>query len=198
MSNPFMVTSNECYGMSLREASKRAPYLSPVDNDKGCGGLPGATAEEKSSTSSPSQDLSFLYSRESDRIGQGTSFSDSSLSRVFRLKESDSMSKRRKNSVFVKKQIGPTTLTSKTVPKEEVKDILSQYKHNPKNQNPLYGTSANEIGLKKPSSATYPTERHGMSQKFSQSFNRTMFRDEGLNSSMTKSNIHDLLTPQFV
>ena len=194
MSNPFMVTSNECYGMSLREASKRAPYLSPVDNDKE---VP-ATAEEKSSTSSPSQDLSFLYSRESDRFGEGTSFSDSSLSRVFRLKESDSMSKRRKNSVFVKKQIGPSTSTSKTVPKEEVKDILSQYKHNPKNQNPLYATSANEIGLKKPSSATYPTERHGMSQKFSQSFNRTMFRDEGLNSSMTKSNIHDLLTPQFV
>ena len=194
MANPFMVTSNECYGMSLREASKRAPYLSPVDNDKE---VP-ATAEEKSSTSSPSQDLSFLYSRESDRFGEGTSFSDSSLSRVFRLKESDSMSKRRKNSVFVKKQIGPSTSTSKTVPKEEVKDILSQYKHNPKNQNPLYATSANEIGLKKPSSATYPTERHGMSQKFSQSFNRTMFRDEGLNSSMTKSNIHDLLTPQFV
>jgi len=208
MSNPFMVTSNACYGMSLREASKRASYTSPVekgkgalvDSDRGCGPLLATTIEKKSAVAfdipSASQDLSFLYSRESDCFGKGTSFSDSSLSQVFRLKESDSMSKRRKNSVFVK-QFAPAT-RSKTVPKEEVTEILSQYNHDPKDQNPLYGTTANEYGLKKPSEATLPTARHGNSQKFSQSFNRTMFRDEGLNSSMTKSKIHDLLTPQFV
>lgn len=204
MANPFMVTSNECYGMSLPDASKRVTYTSPIaegaseqpTHSTGCGALPGLTAEEASNSI---QDLSFLYSRESDRFGEGTTFSDSSLSQVFRLKESDSMNKRRKNSVFVK-QLGNNSdeLPSKTLPKEQVAEILSKYNHNPKAQNPLYVTTANGYGSKPPTSATYTTERHGLSQKFSQSFNRTMFRDEGLNSSMTKSNIHDLLTPQFV
>ena len=208
MTNPIYFTSNECYGMSLPEASKRASsFTSPAENEtdscgesssKGCGALPGMTKDK--SMPSESHDLSFLYSRESDRFGEGTTFSDSSLSQVFRLKESDSMNKRRKNSVFVKQQCtsdAPTS-SSRTVSKEEVNEIMAQYHHNPKDQNPLYATTANEYGKKKPSAATYSTERHGLSQKFSQSFNRTMFRDEGLNASMTKSNIHDLLTPQFV
>lgn len=202
-----MITSNKSYGMSLPEASKRASYPSPIESgnhkaqevadlcNKGCGALPGMTTEEKRS-----QDLSFLYSRESDRFGEGTTFSDSSLSQVFRLKESDSMNKRRQNSVFVNPicNISDAPILSKTVPKEEVDKIISSYNHDPKSQNPLYATSANDYGKKAPSAATYTTERHGLSKKFSQSFNRTMFRDEGLNASMTKSNIHDLLTPQFV
>jgi len=224
MANPFMVTSNECYGMSLSEASKRVSYSSPIQNEvgkvatsadnasnKGRAALPGVATGNGSNNSGPNpfstpssqQDMSFLYSRESDRFGEGSTFSDSSLSRVFRMKESDSMNKRRKNSVFVKKLTDSTDIPTrtpkdKTVPKEEVDQILARYNHNPKPQNALYGTSANEYGLKKPSAATIPSVRHGMSQQFSQSFNRTMFRDEGLNASMTKSNIHDLLTPQFV
>lgn len=212
MANPFMVTSNECYGMSLPEASKRASYVSPVgtgdvepqnDCSKGRGALPGIDATANPSTNH--QDLSFLYSRESDRFGGGTTFSDSSLSQVFRLKESDSMSKRRKDSIFVRKQLcentndaPPASSSSKTVSKEEAAEILAAYEHNPKSQNPLYATTANEYGLKRPMAATIPAARHGVSQRFSQSFNMTMFRDEGLNASMTKSNIHDMLTPQFV
>lgn len=194
--NPFMVTSNSAFGRSLSEASKSASYISPAENE--AAQSQSAQTEEKSGP-----DLSFLYSRESDRLGEGTSFSDSALSEVFRLKESDSMSKRRKNSIFVKQQFGggpsaEAASASKTVSKEQADELLRNYNHNPKEQNPLYSTTANEYGLKPLSESTITTERHGLSQKFSQSFNRTMFRDEGLNASMTKSNIHDLLTPQFV
>lgn len=209
--NPFLVTSNECYGMSLPEASKRASFVSPEiessreeeapaesNSNNGCGALPGM-AEENSNPPSQ-QDLSFLYSRESDRFGEGSTFSDSSLSQVFRLKESDSMNKRRKNSVFVKKQLcnSDAPASSKTVPKDEVSKILSQYNHNPKDQNPLYVTTANQYGHKRPNAASVPSVRHGTSQRFSQSFNRTMFRDEGLKCTLSKSTVHDLLTPQFI
>ena len=221
--NPFMVTSNECYGMSLPQAAKRASYVSPIENDalfetdctnNECDA--NLTREHTNSISNengttPTQhDLSFLFSRESDRFGEGIPYSDSALSQVFREKESDSMNKRRKNSIFVKPYCNvndrsTTTanhngklVCSKTVSKEEVHEILSQYNHNPKQQNPLYATTANEFGLRKPSAATYTTARYGLSQKFSQSFNRTMYRDEGLNASMTKSRIHDQLTPQFI
>ena len=191
-----MITSNECYGMSLSEASKRYETTSEEsestscnsDDNKGCGALPPGMENEVNT-----QDLSFLYSRESDSFGKGTPFSDSSLSKVFRLEKSAAMNKRRKNSAFAKQLDNSSVTTSKTIPKEEVNKILSQYNHSPKNENPLYSTTANEFGLKRPTQATYTNVRYGNSQKFSQSFNRTMFRDEGLTCSMTRSNIHDSL-----
>ena len=211
MKNAMMVTSNESYGMTLPRALSLSKMESDkggasnasnvVNDNKGCGALPGMAEESKATQP---QDMSFLYSRESDRFGEGSTFSDSALSQVFRLKPSDSMNKRRKNSAFVKQlgsrsnNNGSSDSASKIVPKEEVNEILSQYDHNPKEQNPLYVTTANEYGRKRPTQATYQNVRHGMSQKFSQSFNRTMFRDEGLNSAMTRSNIHDSLTPLFV
>ena len=180
--------------MSLPEASKRASFVSPEGNSEqvpsGCGALPGM--DEKSQG-----DLSFLYSRESDRFGEGTSFSDSALSQVFRLKESDSMSKRRKNSVFVKQlhKSSDAPRQSRIVPKEEIDEIVSKYKNNPKEQKPLYATTANEYGRKKPTAATIATVAFNRTQKFSHSFNKTMYRDEGLTASMSRSNIHDSLTP---
>ena len=56
--NPFMLRSNDAYGMSLQEACRRATSM----NSK------GSTDE---GPQKPSQDTSFLYSRESDRIGEG-------------------------------------------------------------------------------------------------------------------------------
>jgi hypothetical protein len=178
--NPFMITSNECYGLALHSMNEKAPLHEH---------------SQKSNTDRPSRDLSFLMTRESDRFGEGCSYSDNALSAVFRQEPSASMNKRRKDTVFAK----PFNSESPTAePKDQVKDILAHYSHNPKEQNPLFVTEANEFGLRKPSQASYTTARYGLSQKFSQSFNRTMFRDEGLNASMTRSKIHDHLTPQFI
>ena len=197
-SNPFMVTSNECYGMSLPEASKRV-YTSPVlssSNSSSSGNVQGDVLSKENKEVSK-QDMSFVYSRESDRFGEGCEFSDSLLSEVFRLKESDSMNKRRKHSPFVQKELADctdqATTSSRTISKEEVTKILAQYNHNPKVQHPLYHTTATEYGSKKPSEATFQNVRHGLSQQFSQSFNRTMFHNEGLNAAITKSKVHDSL-----
>lgn len=187
--NPFMVTTNEGYGLTLNS-------LNTVDI------CPNENKGEQKQTSSPndsSNDLSFLMTRESDRFGEGCLYSDNALSAVFRQQSSYSMNKRRKNTLFASPcSDSLTEPNSKVIPKDEVKDILSHYNHKPKEQNPLYSTQANEFGLRKPTEASYTTARYGLSQKFSQSFNRTMFRDEGLNASMTKSKIHDHLTPQFI
>ena len=185
--NPFMVTSNERYGLALhalntKDSSHSAQDTSTPSNDKNA------------------QDLSFLMTRESDRFGEGCNYSDNALSAVFRQQASESMNKRRKNTLFATPFCSEsrTDPAPKTNPKEEVRDILRHYDHKPKEQNPLYATEANEFGLRKPSEASYTNARYGLSQRFSQSFNRTMFRDEGLNASMTKSKIHDQLMPQFI
>lgn len=195
MSNPFMVTSNERYGMSLREASKRV-YSSPFTNEEETSGEASKGPHALGATEEPTKhDMSFLYSRESDQYGDGCPNSDSVLSKVFRLKESDTMNKRRKSSIVLKQQQpnANVPISSKTYSKEEVNEILSQYNHNPKKQHPLYGTTANEYGLKKPSQATFQNVRHGVTQQFSKSFNRILFRNEGLNTSIPKSRIHDSL-----
>ena len=144
--NPFMATSNQSYGLSLHSFDAVRPSSSVE-----------VSREVFTSNVRPlSPDLSFLMSRESDRYGEGSSYSDSALSAVFRQKESDSMNKRRKHSIFVKPfySDAPTAEpVSKIVSKEEVKEFLAHYNHTPKQQNPLYATEANELGLRKPSEA---------------------------------------------
>lgn len=170
MANPFMVTSNSCYGMSLKEACEKAPFSRSNDSDN-------STPDDSALST---QDVSFLYRRkESDSYGESAPYSDSSLSKVFRQRESDSMNKRRKNSSLVGNDSSNSGRNS--LSKEEVSEILDDYDHNPKEQNPLYVTESNEFGRRKPSAATWTTKRHGLAQSFSKSFNNYVYRDEGLN-----------------
>jgi hypothetical protein len=167
-SNPFMVTSNSCYGMSLKEACEKASFSNSHNS------------AQNDSASSSTQDVSFLYRRkESDSYGELVPYSDSSLSWVFRQRESDSMNKRRKSSSLAKNDSSANG--RKSLSKEDVCGILSNYAHNPKKQNPLYVTESNEFGRLKPSAATWTNKRHGLAQSFSKSFNNYVYRDEGLN-----------------
>ena len=168
----------------------------------------------------PSQDTSFLYSRESDRIGEGVvslfdfaflssnssgvltriietmqPYSDSTLSRVFRQRESDSINKRRKNSMFAQQQPSSAETSSRFVTRENVKQMLANYNHNPLKEIPNYTTTSNQYGLSKMTEADVTQVRYGISQSFSKSFNNMMYIDEGLVTSHTKSNIHNSLIP---
>ena len=82
--------------------------------------------------------------------------------------------------------------------KLDVTRLLNSYNHDPKDQNPLYATTQNEFGIKKPTAATYTTERLARNQAFSNSYNSQMPRDQGLNTSLTKSNVQTELNPQFI
>jgi len=82
--------------------------------------------------------------------------------------------------------------------KDDVSVLLASYNHAPKDQNPLYATTQNDFGIKKPTEATYTSERLPRKQGFSNGFNSQMPRDQGLNTSLTRSNVHVELDPQFV
>ena len=169
--NPFMITSNQSYGIQLDKLKATRDILKKNENKEENDNNDATENEEQ-------HDLSFLYTRESDRIGEGVQLSDHPLAKQFRMKN-----KKRNQIVCAQEKINSTIRYSQ----DEVKGILDQYNHAPKDESPLYSTTANSIGLKKPSIATYTSQRYARSQQFSKSFNRTMYRDHGLNMSLTKS-----------
>ena len=214
-SNPFMITSNQSYGMSLSDqkaqleevcsnAIIKPPMMHVNQTPHNKSNKPFATCEE--------YDLSFLYSRESDRIGNEVTCSDSTLAKV--LCEKSSISETRKKfrdissedavhntNIRHRKNRGTNDLNDNTKLQKHNdlnKALETSYVHDPIQQNALYMTSANDFGYKKPSAATYTVVRHARSQDFSNSYNKNMFRDQGLNTSLTRSNVHKHLDPQFV
>ena len=144
MANPFMCTTNECYGLSLEEASK-VIYSSPISSST-------STSSNDPNGKEPANHLSFLYSRESE-----------SQSQVFHVSAADGKNRRRKSSACL---INNNTSSSSG---HEINEMLTHYNHCPKKEDPLYVTTANEYGHKKPTGATYQTVRFGVSQKFSRS-----------------------------
>ena len=181
MANPFMCTTNECYGLSLEEASK-VIYSSPISSST-------STSSNDPNGKEPANHLSFLYSRESASLA----FSDSSQSQVIHVSAAEGKNRRRKSSACLN-NTSSSSETEKNVNKQEINEMLTHYNHCPKKEDPLYVTTANEYGHKKPTGATYQNVRFGVSQKFSRSFNNVMYKNEGLNSSMVTSKIHDSLT----
>ena len=176
--NPYMITSNQSYGLQLNELKKMNAMLEKdeiFEETKSQMKDDDATTTEKDDTSqshNQNTNLSFLYTRESDRIGEGVQLSNYPLAKQFRQKN-----KRRKplaSEDTTTDVNGPVIQT-----KDQVRDLLKEYNHSPKVEHPLYTTTGNAIGIKKPEVATYNSERHSRSQTFSRSFN-SMFSDQGL------------------
>ena len=173
-----MSTSNQCYGVDVKDL-KSCNFLKQIEENQDLDAVSGGSSEENE----PS--LSFLYTRESDRIGEEIEVAHSSLSRAFE-KGSE---KRKWNCAKVNGKSSVNEVGG-DIRRDENTNIHLLYKHEQKSQNLLFTTTANEIGLKKPSKATYTTSRYARSQNFSKSFNRIMFQDQGLNTSLSRSNVH--------
>jgi hypothetical protein len=189
--NPFYVTSNQ-RGIGLppmAELKREAIQLELQDK----------RLKEKNPTTKD-HDLSFLFTRSSDSIGVGIPFSDSALSKVFRQNDSLMDSVRRKSlAAELVKQVEVDSLPLKRhLTLKEVQEILDGYNHNPKIQHPLYMTSSNDYGRKRPNPATYTSTRASKNQAFSSSFNKMMPRGNGLNTSLSRSKVHSLLDPRFL
>ena len=58
-------------------------------------------------------------------------------------------------------------------------------------QNPMYTTSAHEIGYKAPSAHEFPDKKFPVQNEFSSTFNGIQNRDQGLNCSVTRNRIID-------
>eukprot|EP01083_Nonionella_stella_P004920 14373_1 len=184
--NPFMITSNMNYGINVLELKKVNDILNEEDHQRESSteetaAIPTKAQEAEHGEERNYSDLSFLYTRESDRIGEYAELSQSPLAKQFRAKPP-----RRK-----KVKRAPEFAPQEEPSREAIAAVLDSYNHAPKPENPLYQTSANSIGSKKPSLATHTANRHPRTQAFSKSFNRKMFRDHGLNTARTKSNVLD-------
>ena len=174
-SNPFLATSNQTYGLSLVGLQEMAARQQE-DTQR-------STTTNSSSGKRHDLDLSFLYRRESDRIGEGIPNSDSALAAIM----STRMPKRHtightssRSGTLSTQSTQPGSSVDEEPSREEIEQALASYRHNPKQEDPLYTTTANEIGRKAPSYATYTVATKGRSQAFSNSFNGVMYTDESL------------------
>lgn len=173
--NSFMITENQNYGINLDELQKINEALEK-EEEKNRQAEPSLESNSGDSHSGH-HDLSFLYKRESDKIGQGITWSEHPLAKELRKKQ-----QKRRRPLDCETTEAPTASTS-NLSQNEVMRVLEAYNHAPKQENALYTTTYNEIGSKKPSLATYNAKRHYVSQSFTKSFNNIMFRDHGLNTS---------------
>ena len=183
-SNPFLVTSNQTYGLSLVGLQEMAAKQEDALRE-GSANTSASTSSSSSTRGGKQHDLSFLYSRESDRIGEGIPNSDSALAAIM----STRMPKRHTigHAIGSSANGAPTSSTQSTSSteepsREEIEQALASYRHNPKEEDPLYTTTANEIGRKAPSYATYTVATKGRSQTFSNSFGGVMYTDESLST----------------
>ncbi len=175
-----MTTSNQSYGVNVKDL-RTCNIFTKLDENQDSG--------IASKDSEPS--LSFLYTRESDNIGAAIEGTQSSLAKAFEKKKPK---RKWESSRALGKDARRYVIEDDESDFRRDEDaILDLYKHDPKVQNPLYTTTANDIGLKKPSKATHTTTMYARSQCFSKSFNRIMFQDQGLNTSLTRSNVHERL-----
>ena len=145
--------------------------------------------------------FSFLYSRESDRIGGKVS------KPVFahpQLPSKTEFLKKRRDDLQAKgldnedhDLLKLTQHRGKEYFKTDVNATLQVWKQGTKEEDPRYTTTNNEIGKKMPTYATYVAERFSRQQGFSNSFNGVKPMNSGLNCGLSKSSVHAKLDPQF-
>ena len=143
-------------------------------------------------------DFSFLYEPASADIGKGIPMSGSKLAGVMLERESKGAAAfHRGRGLRPIQPADPMTLAAldpdglssmRQVEKQEpdADRLIASYNHAPKPEHPLYPTTANTVGIKRPSRATYVLDRRSRQQRFSNSFNGIRYRDQGLNTSMAK------------
>ena len=161
--NAFMVTTNQSYGINLKTLKVCA--------------LAKSFQESENEFQSKEHDLSFMFSRESDRIGEGVPTSKSPL-----------FNQMMKKKIIKKKRslcesVDDFTLRSGFEKDEDTKrQEFQNYRHIPVKQNPLFTTTSNEIGLVTPVEELFTHVRFARNQSFSSQFNGIMYKDEGLRS----------------
>lgn len=154
------------------------------------------------SSSSASQDtFSFLYSRESDRIGSMVKKPENPHKEL--LTKTEFLKKRREElraqgpTDFDRELLSMTKSERQESKKVDVEEILKHFKHNSKDEDPRYTSSNNDYGKKPPTGATFVAERASRQQGFSKSFNNVKPKNTSLNTSLSKSTVHPKLDPQF-
>jgi hypothetical protein len=185
MTTPFLLTTNQAYGINLKELQNATQNWSNR--------MPDHSNHNKEDPTTK-YNLSFLFSREADEYGRDIPPSDSKLAEAFSKQNSLSDRAKRKRFACISHSQKPTP---EKVSREQIQQWLDQYTLKSKQEHILYSTTSNQMGSKKPTLATLPTTRHDISQKFSSSFHTIMFQDHGLNMALSKSKVHKSLDAHF-
>lgn len=177
--NPFFQPSSHDFGEDLRSEVK---YDAPVVQRDG---RPKQIEDEF--------DFKFLYQSANNEIGNGIAYSDSKLSAAMSKGESHAEISRSKAGTSTGHAAQPKRNEKEINPSEQADQVLRKYNHNPHQEHPMYNTTNNQYGAERPTAATFSAERVARSQTFSNSFNAIKFRDTGLNTSLIRSQVNDLL-----
>jgi len=185
--NPFFQTTASDIGV---RPEQRIEWTGKADPAMKC-----AAVSERKDT------FGFLYSRESDRIGGLVPKPAVESGHQAPLTKTEFLKKRRE----LLRTIGPDEFDMellKVTKKEEivkpnVEEVLKVFNQGSKVEDPRYTSSNNEYGKKAPTVATFVAERAARKQGFSKSFNGVKPQSTGLNTGLTKSNVHPKLDPQF-
>lgn len=186
--NPFFQTINGEYGTNVaaQVASRDKINLIPGDKSK---------IDVNKKYENSDEDFSFLYQRTSDKVGSTV---PKGAPREYTISKAD-LAKRRRETIKMLETIIPPENTAeahKPTP-EEIDRTLASWKQGTKWEDPRYTTANNQIGFKPPTVATFVSQRCGVAQDFSRSFNGIKPQSGGLNCGVTKSTVHDSLNPQF-
>ena len=157
--NPFMQTMSTDYGAKASKIDWRTQGFDPTD------------VKTAPKVYESDGNFAFLYSRESDTIGSRLEKPKHSL--AFEPKTKGEMLREKRDrlrelaaSVKVEE---PVYTTEELVERKnaDIERTLKSWKQPTKVEDPRYTTSNNELGIKRPTIATYVAERHFKTQAFS-------------------------------
>jgi|LauGreSBDMM110SN_4_FD.fasta_scaffold174101_1 hypothetical protein len=153
----------------------------------------------KRSNTTLQDNFSFLYTRESDKIGSMVNKPVMSGHKI--LSRTEFLKQRReklRQEELTEDDISLLLLNQQEeIIKPDVPRILEVFKQGTKDEDPRYTTTNNEYGKKKPTIATFVADRASIPQGFSSSFNNVKPKNSGLNTGLSRSNVHSKLDPQF-
>jgi hypothetical protein len=186
--NPFMQTGSSEIGFRATQIEWNRPAVNVEEMV-----LPPAQGEDNGN-------FMFLYTRESDTIGSQLAKPQHSLAYEPKSKGDLLREKRDRlralKATCVKKDLEPQDLEdAKTA---NVVACINSWNPCIKEEDPRYTTANNEIGIKKPTMATFVRERCFRSQAFSNGFLNSKAENSSLNTGLTKSTVHPKLDPQFI
>jgi len=135
------------------------------------------------------------FAKPSNTYGAGVEHSDSQISRsMMHVETPGEVARKKGEGLYVAAEAPP----SQAPPiRQAAHEVLASYNHEQKPENPIYTTTNNSIGSKRPDMATFTNDRVSIPQAFSNSFQGAQYRDQGLSTALTKSNFHAKLDPSF-
>ena len=184
--NPFFQTTSSDIGVDPKNNIKWQGNADP--------------AMKRSDTDNNTDSFSFLYTRESDRIGFYGKKAPQTHAKI--LTKTEFLRQRRaqlRQDGLNDRDLELLAATQQIeIEKPPVEQTLSVWKQPTKYEDPRYPTTSNQYGFKAPTVATFVSERASVPQGFSNSFQGARSSgNSGLTTGITKSTVHDKLTIQF-